>query len=216
MMKNTGRVKSGCSRHKSTLSLSPIACQLNYLRASPLLPTLLPTELGDLYFRLHASQFYLFVAPVELKGVSGFVFKGDVGFSQSRTARSFQVANITTDGIVATFVPFALQLLKQELGATAMSDRFAAILIQQFGQEINKTAELGMRLGDPLVLLVGYAASNNISDGVAGKVQFAGYLTNFLPVSKMGTTDFTDGLHVQHLLFLLLSLVDFQRVWRKD
>src|SRR3989339_2092947 len=57
-----------------------------------------------------------------------------------------------------------------------------------------------MRLGAPLVLLVGYATANNISDGVAGKIQLAGYLTNFLPISKMRLTNFSNGFHVQHLL----------------
>lgn len=96
-----------------------------------------------------------------------------------------------------------------DLGASAVADRFAGILLQQFRQALNKRTELGVRLMfAPLVLLIGYAGSDNVSDGVAGKVEIAGYLTNSLAVSKMSLTDFTDGLHVQHLLWILLSLID--------
>ena len=81
-----------------------------------------------------------------------------------------------------------------------MTNRFTGILLQQFRQALNKGPELGIRLFVPLVLLVGHATTDNVSDGIAGKVEVAGYLAISLAVSEMSLTDFTDGLHVQHLL----------------
>jgi hypothetical protein len=54
-------------------------------------------------------------------------------------------------------------------------------------------------------VLVGYAATENGSDGVAGQIEIAGDLTKSLSVNKMGLTNFTDGFHDQHLLFSPLS-----------
>jgi hypothetical protein len=96
-----------------------------------------------------------------------------------------------------------------------VTDRFIAILLQKFRQAFDKGAKLGMRLGGTFVLLVGYTTPDDISDGIAGKVQVEAYLTNSFPVSKMGLTNFTESFHVQHLLLILLPLVDFRedRAW---
>ena len=166
------------------------------------------TELGDLYLRLHASDFYPLVAPVELKGVAGFIGQRDIGGDRRRAGFPFPGAHITAERIVATLVSFALQMLKKKLSAAPMGCRFAAILPQQFDQAFNKISKLGVRLRASFVLLVGFATTDNVSDGVAGKFQLAGYRTNFLPVSKICLTNFSNGLHVQHLLLDLLSLVE--------
>jgi hypothetical protein len=106
-------------------------------------------------------------------------------------------------------------LFKQQLGSPTVTDRLVGILMQELAQTLNKGTQLGMGLGDPLILLVGYATSNDISDCVAGKVHLAGYRSNCFPFSKISMSDFSDGLHVQHLLSFLLSLMNFQRVWSR-
>jgi len=65
-------------------------------------------------------------------------------------------------------------LLKQDLVASAMTNRLAGILLQQFREALNKGTELGVPLFAPLILLVDYACLYNVSDGVAGKVEVAG------------------------------------------
>ena len=40
------------------------------------------------------------------------------------------------------------------------------------------------------------------------RLNLAGYLSNCFAFSKMSLTDFTDGFHVQHLLSILLSLMN--------
>lgn len=66
-------------------------------------------------------------------------------------------------------------------------------------------------MGATFILLVGYATPDDISDGITRKVQVATYLTNPLPIFKMGLTNFTNCFHVQHHLLIHLSLVDFRK-----
>ena len=96
-----------------------------------------------------------------------------------------------------------------------MTDRFATILIPQFGKARHKGTEFGVWLRTSLVPLLGYTATDNIPGGVAGKVQSAAYLPNFLPISKMGLMNFTDLSPRSASPLLLLPLVDFQRVWSR-
>ena len=71
-----------------------------------------------------------------------------------------------------------------------MTVRLIAILLQKFRQAFDEGTKFGMGLGGTFIFLVGYTTPNDISDGIAGKVQVAAYLTNSFPVSKMGLTNF--------------------------
>ena len=64
----------------------------------------------------------------------------------------------------------------------------------------DEDTKFGARLFAPFVLLVDYAATDYVFDGVAGKVEFTGNLTNCFAVSEISQTDFSNGIHDQHLL----------------
>src|ERR1039458_7006179 len=89
-----------------------------------------------------------------------------------------------------------------------MTDRFITVFFQPFRKPFDKRAKLGAGLLTPHLLLIGNAPTDNIFDSVAGKVVFTGYLTNLHAVSKMSQTDFSNGFHDQHLLLILLSLIE--------
>jgi hypothetical protein len=52
----------------------------------------------------------------------------------------------------------------------------------------------------PFIHLVGYAAPQDVPNGIAGKVEVTSNFSNSLAVSEMCLSNFTDSFHDQHLL----------------
>lgn len=90
-------------------------------------PAVAEAELGDLVLDRNSPKLHILIAPVELEGITGIVLKGNECLGRSLALFFPPGTNITADGVTASFIPFTLQLLEQDLRPAAVLDRLGFV-----------------------------------------------------------------------------------------